>query len=909
MNMKLKRSIALVLLLCTVVSLFATAAFATGSETASDGAAAQSETAASTDGTATSTEGGENKADDTPSSGGTDTTVTLTFYGYDRKQLATSTQGASTKLNSQDTVVDTITKSGISYWLYGTGENSLTGSCTTAALTDLEPAESLVFYAAYHIVYSYDDSTGNSQTIAEENILPTAGTLQKVPTQLSDGTAITGWTKQDGENWVLATLTGENAVTIQADTTFKAVLADSTPDPSKTVTVTFIDYDGKTELGKIDNHIAGTALDIKTVPVSKYESSKGEPVSGWLMQVGEDKSVTEVYDLATVKPSEDVTFYAAWKVSYFNAMEPATDDPFATELVRLNQSPCKVPTALSGKDITGWTDVAEKSVKPDEWKATCNAEFTAWVNPELSTARNTVYATGYADASGNTYYFQPDGQLTRAQAATMLYKLLDTTVDGANDVSFSDVSKTAWYADAIKRLTSYGLLNGTSEDKFEPTRSITRAEFVKMICNIYGTKTYTEKCKFTDVAEVDSTGNKTWYYDAIMTAYMEGWITGYKQSDGTYRFERQKPITRAEAVTILNRVIGRTPTESEKTTIRGYTWRIFADLTDSHWAFCDIMQATTGCGEAIPKTGLSAGRHKINVGGSHYYFFVNSDGRFIAYSKGLQKASDGNSYYISANGGGARVYSAGVYSLGGDLYLLNSDGSVIREPRSGYESRVYEYNNRMYYIQEDGTLLQNESYGVLYFGKNGAFTTGDSTLDSWLNWFVKDIAASSKGQEDKLFDAYIAVREYPANRYGYGYAGYYRVAGIEYLNYEELAILFLQNARGTCAEWACAMVYVARRLGYQADFGSGYLRSGAFHMWEVIKINGVKYVCDVEQEWGRMYGYHNAGTSYRDCWKMEYKPNDYFCYGTRFAGTTYGNAWAGEVNVWSPYTYNRTLSI
>lgn len=897
MNMKLKRSIALLLLVCTVVSLFGTAAFATGGETAADGTAAQS--ASVEDGTSTPADGGEEDKQpgegDAPSDGGPDQ-VTLTFYDYSGSQITSFSRASGEKLTTEE--LTAISGYDTSYWLYGIHKEELTSSCTTAALTNLAPDGNWDFYAAHRVTYK--DPDGNEIANSEEYVLPNS-TPKKAPTAVN-GKTITGWTKQDGENWVSATLTGESAETITKDITFKAVVADSTPTTGKAITLTFYDYDGKTELtSTIGEYHVGDTIDTKSVPVSTYGGSKGEVVSGWLMQVGDDKTMTEVYDLATVKPTEDTTFYAAWKVSYRNGME-TEKSLFKTELVRDGEKPAKVPTELSGKTISGWVDIDKEKVTPAEQKIVADTEFTAWVNPELSTVRSTVYATGYADASGNTYYFQPDGKLTRAQAATMLYKLLDTSENGNIDVSFSDVASTAWYAEYIELLASYGLLSGTEKGEFEPTRSITRAEFVKMICNIYGTKTYTEKCPFTDVAEYAANGSKNWYYDAIMTAYKDGWITGYKQSDGTYRFERQKPITRAEAVTILNRVIGRTPTTAEKTTIKGYTWRIFADLTDNHWAFYDIMQATTGCGQAIPTTGLSAGRHKINVGGVYYYFFVDSSGRFIAQSKGLHEMSDGKSYYISSAGGGARVYSAGVYSLGGDLYLLNSDGSVIREPRSGYEARVYEYNNRMYYIQEDGTLLQNESYGVLYFGNNGAYTSGDSTLDSWLNWFVKDIAASSKGQEDKLYDAYVSFRDYPARRLSSGYYGY---AYCSYAgkSYQDMAAEFFQKARGDCGFWAMAMVYVAERLGYQAWYTTTTLRSGADHAVEVIQVNGTKYIFDVQQEWGRMYGYFSAGRSDRDCWKMEYKPNEYICYGTRFAGTTYGSAWAGEVNVWSPYKF------
>lgn len=659
-------------------------------------------------------------------------------------------------------------------------------------------------------------------------------------------------------------------------------------EEAKTVKLSFYDYDGTLLKADVE-HKAGEAIAAESVPASLCQ--KDAPVvKCWIMVCGtETKDVT---DVSAEKPTADAAFYAAWQVSY---LDTDGETLLGTEFVKPEAAPQKAPDKTkSGAAIAGWIGGEKSLVTLAEEKIGGDVSYTAWVRPSLNTSGSVAYVNGYTDKEGHVYQFAPTRGLTRAEAATMLYKLLDegSKKTGPFEVSFTDVG-TKWYATAINTLASNGILSGVGDGLFKPDDPITRAQFVLMVSRLIDVQPTEKTGVFTDVS-AKTTGN-SWYYDAVVNAYEKGWISGYPDGSG-FSFRPQKKITRAEAVRILNQVLGRTV---DKSKIDGLGVRLFIDVDDSsYWAFYDIMDAATGGGANLPKTGLTQGRTKI--GGSYYY--VNENGQFLCMTSGLQKMPDGKYYYFTKTGAAAPVYGEGLRILSDSkLYLLSADGSIVHEPRSGYDTRVYEYGNRMYYIQNDGSLLRNGYFGPLYFGQNGAYTSGDSTLDAWTFDFLKDVLSSSKSQEDKLYDAYIRLRDWPLKKWGNGAMGYYRYPNIGSHTYQELAALFFKNARGTCEEWSSAMVYLAQRIGYKAEIAEGRLKTTynnpycAVHAWEVIEIKGKKYTFDVEQEWGYMYCHYASYKIYYDCWKMEYAPSKNIYYGNRF-----GNA---VRNVWSPYYY------
>lgn len=177
-------------------------------------------------------------------------------------------------------------------------------------------------------------------------------------------------------------------------------------------------------------------------------------------------------------------------------------------------------------------------------------------NSGSGTGTEPAQSTGLLDTTNHNAYvsgrtattFVPNGTLTRAEAAKLLYELMTAQAHKQYDRSdngLSDVPAGKWYAVAVSTLANAGAIKGYSNGTFQPGKPITRAEFVTILIGIYGANT-SKGMPFADVGSA-------WCHDAVATAYANGWGGGY--ADGT--FHPSQTITRGEAVTILNRVLGR----------------------------------------------------------------------------------------------------------------------------------------------------------------------------------------------------------------------------------------------------------------------------------------------------------------------------------------------------------------
>lgn len=195
---------------------------------------------------------------------------------------------------------------------------------------------------------------------------------------------------------------------------------------------------------------------------------------------------------------------------------------------------------------------------------------SAWLN----TTDHMAYLNGYTDGS-----FGVNAVMTRAEAAQMFYNLL-LDQNAPVTVSFTDVPADAWYADAVHTLASLGMIEGMGDGQFNPERSITRAEFTAIAMRFAQAES-DGALQFIDVQTGD------WFYDAVAGATALGWINGY--NDGTFR--PYATITRAEVTAITNRMLGRVADVSFVQS-HAIELRQFTDVTSSHWATTDIVEAT-----------------------------------------------------------------------------------------------------------------------------------------------------------------------------------------------------------------------------------------------------------------------------------------------------------------------------
>ena len=180
--------------------------------------------------------------------------------------------------------------------------------------------------------------------------------------------------------------------------------------------------------------------------------------------------------------------------------------------------------------------------------------------------------------------FAPTGMLTRAEAAQMLYELMTEQAHKQYDCSsngFRDVPAGQWYTDAVSTLANAGAINGCGDGTFQPNQAISRAQFVTILAGIYGMNA-ASGMPFSDVA-------RGWYYDAVATAYANGWVSGL--TDGT--FHPNQTITRAEAVSILNRVLGRS-CDLTFVQANAQTALHFTDVPANAWYYADVIEASVG---------------------------------------------------------------------------------------------------------------------------------------------------------------------------------------------------------------------------------------------------------------------------------------------------------------------------
>lgn len=231
------------------------------------------------------------------------------------------------------------------------------------------------------------------------------------------------------------------------------------------------------------------------------------------------------------------------------------------------------------KNITVKSDLNQTA----KGKTDKNGELTV---PEVEeTERHGVYIVGYTDGS-----FGPSRSMTRSEAAAIFARLLaekngDTIPTTAN-TKFTDIPRNAWYSGYVKYLANSGITYGKSKTTFAPNDSITRAEFTTMAVRffeVYGDGDAEIMEQFGGFNDVSS---GYWAAEYIKTAALHGWITGY--GDGSFHADRN--ISRAEVVTLVNRLLGR---EADEEYIANNLRKLntFPDVTRKHWAYYAVMEA------------------------------------------------------------------------------------------------------------------------------------------------------------------------------------------------------------------------------------------------------------------------------------------------------------------------------
>lgn len=221
-------------------------------------------------------------------------------------------------------------------------------------------------------------------------------------------------------------------------------------------------------------------------------------------------------------------------------------------------------------------EMVEDFVFTNTYKKSGKVEKPVKVGPQLNRDDHVAYIMGYPDGT-----VQPEGQITRAEACTIFFRLLtessrDYYFARTND--YSDVNRGDWFNNAISTLSNAGIVTGYNDGTFRPNQPITRGEMAKIIANFAnlnkGTKSFT-----------DLSGH--WSKTYVELAAGNGWIAGYP--DGSFRPDQK--ITRAETVTMINRVLERVPAKELRLLSRSIMLT-FPDNNPGDWYYIAIQEAS-----------------------------------------------------------------------------------------------------------------------------------------------------------------------------------------------------------------------------------------------------------------------------------------------------------------------------
>lgn len=188
-----------------------------------------------------------------------------------------------------------------------------------------------------------------------------------------------------------------------------------------------------------------------------------------------------------------------------------------------------------------------------------------------------AYVVGYPDGT-----VKPNDNISRAEVTAIFFRLLKPDEVRENNLTtenkFNDVKDGDWHNTAVSTMAKLGIVKGRDEDEFVPDAFITRAEFAA-ICARFDDSQFEVVDNFTDV-------QGHWAENDIHEAAAHGWIRGYE--DGT--FKPDKFITRAEAMTMINRVLNRVPENVDDLHADMVNW---PDNNDkSAWYYLAVQEAT-----------------------------------------------------------------------------------------------------------------------------------------------------------------------------------------------------------------------------------------------------------------------------------------------------------------------------
>ena len=317
---------------------------------------------------------------------------------------------------------------------------------------------------------------------------------------------------------------------------------------------------------------------------------------GWTTSSGVTFANAAKADTTFKMPAKAVEVTANWKYTGSDSDNDKDDDytlKYVTNGGKVISSETKsrswvkdyedLPTPIrSGYRFEGWyydtrlTDKVTDDVKVNKTVVTLYARWSSSETPGmLNDEDHFAYVQGYSD--GNVH---PYGLISRAETTTIFFRLLTDEVQDDNLLTsntYTDVTNDYWANTAISTMTGLGIVQGRSATTFDPKAPITRAQFAA-ICARFDTGVSSGSRTFSDIS-----GH--WAEKYIERAAELSWIQGF--ADGTFRPDTY--ITRAQAMTMINRVLNRTP-EDEEDLLEGM--KVWPDCNPGDWFYLAVQEAT-----------------------------------------------------------------------------------------------------------------------------------------------------------------------------------------------------------------------------------------------------------------------------------------------------------------------------
>ena len=305
----------------------------------------------------------------------------------------------------------------------------------------------------------------------------------------------------------------------------------------------------------------GTVLSTDTILYGKWEKIATPPSSG-----GGGSHVTKYY----------ILHYESNGGTKYEDEKGLFDEKYKKNTVVILD---KIPKRV-GYTFTGWYADKELTDKITSVKMTSDKTvYAGWqatdVPNYLNNENHFAYIVGYEDGT-----VRPNANISRAEVAAIFFRLLKDDVRDdnltANSV-FTDVAFGKWYNKSISTMAKIGIVKGRTANAFAPNAPITRAEFAA-ICSRFDRSNVEIKSDFNDIS-----GH--WAENEIRRAASLGWIQGY--TDGSFKPDQN--ITRAEAASMINRMLHRLPETVDDLLDGMIQW---PDNQPNDWYYINMQEAT-----------------------------------------------------------------------------------------------------------------------------------------------------------------------------------------------------------------------------------------------------------------------------------------------------------------------------